>query len=364
MAKIYQIGSGMIGSTMALDLSKKHEVHLGDINTHQNKDILKKNKSIKLYEVDASNYKSIADFIQPADIVLLAVPGHLGFSALKTIIECGKDVVDISFSSEDFLSLDSLAKQNKSTVIVDAGVAPGIPNFLLGYYDNKIKIDSFSYYVGGLPKYPKKPFNYKAPFSPIDVIEEYTRPARMMIGGSESVKSALSDVETISFKEVGNLEAFNTDGLRSILSTMKHIPNMKEKTIRYPGHALLMKKYRDEGAFSSERIKKTSDELFNAWKLDDNEEEFTIMKIIMTNKNQKVEYVLYDEYDKVTSQTSMSRSTGYTATASVNLILNKLFTNKGVYPPELVGKVDNCTEYILNYLKNRNISLYKNYINL
>ena len=87
-------------------------------------------------------------------------------------------------------------------------------------------INSFKYYVGGLPKFPKEPFNYKAPFSPIDVIEEYTRPARMIVNGELITKTALSEIESINLKDSFELEAFNTDGLRSILHTMSHVKNI------------------------------------------------------------------------------------------------------------------------------------------
>ena len=142
------------------------------------------------------------------------------------------------------MDLNNIAIQNNVTAIFDAGVAPGLPNYILGYHNSLEKISSFKYYVGGLPKFPKKPFNYKAPFSPIDVIEEYTRPARMKIDGVNITKPALSEVERITFKHYLELEAFNTDGLRSLLQTMNHIKNMSEKTLRYPGHVKLIKSYK------------------------------------------------------------------------------------------------------------------------
>ena len=80
-----------------------------------------------------------------------------------------------------------------------------------------MKIDSFECVVGGLPKIRTLPFEYKAPFSPIDVIEEYTRPARFIENGHIVIKPALSDAELIDFEKTGTLESFNTDGLRSIL---------------------------------------------------------------------------------------------------------------------------------------------------
>ena len=132
--------------------------------------------------------------------------------------------MDISFFPEDVLQLDKLAKEKNVTVITDCGVAPGISNFIIGRYNEEMKINSFECYVGGLPKERKTPFQYKAPFSPVDVIQEYIRPARLVENGNIVTKPALSEREWMHFDEVGELEAFNTDGLRSLIYTMGHIP--------------------------------------------------------------------------------------------------------------------------------------------
>ncbi len=349
----------MIGSAMALDLAKNHDVFLSDNNKKSLAKIQSQNNSIEIQQLDVTNKSALSQWIQPADIVLLAVPGFLGYEALKTIIETGKHVVDISFSQENVLDLNTLAKKNNVISIVDAGVAPGIPNYLLGYWNSKIEIKSFEYYVGGLPKNPTPPFYYKAPFSPIDVIEEYIRPARMMIDGKLITKPALSDLETIEFEEVGKLEAFNTDGLRSILSTMNHVPNMKEKTLRYPKHAQLMINYRNKGLFDEDNIQETSRQLFKDWKLEENEQEFTIMDIIIEGTTEKIKYHLYDEFNTTSQTSSMARTTGYTATATINLILEKLWIDSGVFPPEIIGKKEQCMHHILNYLETRNIIITK-----
>ncbi|HIM82574.1 MAG TPA: saccharopine dehydrogenase [Nitrososphaerales archaeon] len=359
MANIFQIGSGMIGSAMALDLAKNHDVFLSDNNKKSLAKIQSQNNSIEIQQLDVTNKSALSQWIQPADIVLLAVPGFLGYEALKTIIETGKHVVDISFSQENILDLNTLAKKNNVISIVDAGIAPGIPNYLLGYWNSKIEIKSFEYYVGGLPKNPTPPFYYKAPFSPIDVIEEYMRPARMMIDGKLITRPALSDLETIEFEEVGKLEAFNTDGLRSILSTMNHIPNMKEKTLRYPKHVQLMIDYRNKGLFDKDNIQETSRQLFEDWKLEKNEEEFTIMDIIIEGTTEKIEYHLYDEFNTTSQTSSMARTTGYTATATINLILEKLWIDSGVFPPEIIGEKEQCMHHIFNYLETRNITITK-----
>ncbi|MCH7763641.1 MAG: saccharopine dehydrogenase NADP-binding domain-containing protein [Candidatus Marinimicrobia bacterium] len=363
MANVYVIGAGMVGSAMALDLANDHQVHLADYHSVRLSAIQKRNSSIITERLDVTDEKSLLKWLEPANIILMGVPGHLGYPTLKTTISGGKNIVDISFAPENILELSPLAEKAGISVIVDAGVAPGIPNYILGYYNTLMEIQSFEYLVGGLPKYPRPPFNYKAPFSPIDVIEEYTRPARMMINGKVVSKPALTEIESIDFPDAGKLEAFNTDGLRSILTTMNHIPNMKEKTLRYPGHGKLMKSYRDQGLFNTSNIEKTSKKLFKEWKLDKDEPEFTIMDIIIKGnadgEKQEVKYHLYDEYDPKTKTSSMSRTTGYTAAATVNLLLNNLWTEPGVFPPEIVGKKEGCTHYILDYLRKRNVQINK-----
>ncbi len=370
MAKIAVIGCGMVGSAMALDLAKNHQVKIADLNEENLSKIVLKNPSVKTVRLDVTDRKALESYIQFADIVLCAVPGFLGFKTLKTIIEAGKNVVDISFFPENALELDYLAKEKNITAIVDCGVAPGIDNLILGYYDTKFKIQSFECLVGGLPKEKKWPFYYKAPFSPIDVIEEYTRPARYVENGQIVVKPAMSDAEYIYFDKIGTLESFNTDGLRSIIYTMSHIPDMKEKTLRYPGHIQQILALKESGFLSTEpmKINNTSVRpvdftckiLFDEWKLKENDEEFTVMRVTLKgenadNKPVEVVYDLYDEYCKETQTSSMSRTTGYTATAAVNMILEGIFQEKGVFPPELVGKNEKCYQYIFEYLKTRGV---------
>lgn len=364
----------MVGSAMAIDMAKNHQVTLTDLNENSLKEVQAKCPELSVQKLDVCDKKDLAKTIGPFDLVICAVPGFLGFETLKTIITSKKNVVDISFFSENSLELDALAKENGVTAIVDCGVAPGMDNILLGYHNEKMKIESFECLVGGLPKVKKWPFCYKAPFSPIDVIEEYTRPARYVENGVEVVREPLTDSEYIEFDKVGTLESFNTDGLRSIIQTMPHIPNMKEKTLRYPGHIEYILALKESGFFSEEEIdldgKKirpldfTSKVLIDEWKLGKHEEELTVMRITLTGENdqgqrEEIVYNLHDEYCTTTQTSSMSRTTGYTATAAANMFLKGLFKEKGVFPPELVGKNEACCLYILDYLKERGIKYKK-----
>jgi len=232
-----------------------------------------------------------------------------------------------------------------------------------------MQLTEVEYMVGGLPKVRTFPFEYKAPFSPCDVIEEYTRPARFVEHGNQVIKPAMSDAELLYFDTVGTLEAFNTDGLRSLIYTMKHIPNMKEKTLRYPGHIKLIMAFRDAGFLSTEPIMMKGQELvpfdftsrllIDAWKLGAEEPEFTIMRVnlrgVEAGVRKEIVYELYDEYDPVEKLSSMARTTGFTATATAEMILEGKFSKKGLFPPELVGSCPGCFEFILGYLGKRNI---------
>ena len=356
MTEILILGGGRVGSAIAYDLCTAYSVTVADIN----KSTLKKltqNYNVKTKQCDCSNSNELTKIIKKYDLIISAVPGFMGFQTLKTIIENNKSVVDISFFPENALELNELAKQHNVTALVDFGVAPGLGNILFGHYDTLMDIDSYECYVGGLPKEKIPPFQYKAPFSPIDVIEEYTRPARLFENSKIITKDPLTDLEIINFETNEDLEAFNTDGLRSLLFTMSHIPDMKEKTLRYPGHAELIQKLKNEGLFHPDIVDKTAENLKKEWFLEEGEEEFTVMRIIIKNNNKNIQIDLYDEYHKKTRTTSMARTTGYTCTAGANLLINKIFDKKGVFPPELVGKDINSYQFIISYLKEREINL-------
>src|SRR6056297_976372 len=254
--RVIIMGAGLVGSPMAIDLAqdKNFEVTAVDIEEKPLQN-LSKNYNINTIKKDLSYASNLRELLHDYDLVINAVPGFMGFKTLKAIIEAGKDVVDIAFFPEDPFQLNGLAKKNGVTAIVDCGVAPGMSNILVGYeYHRLDKVDSVVIYVGGLPQKRELPFEYKAVFSPIDVIEEYLRPARYIENGKPVIREAISEPEIINFPEVGSLEAFNTDGLRTLAETLP-IPNMKEKTLRYPGHIDKIRLLREMGLLSKNEIK-------------------------------------------------------------------------------------------------------------
>ena len=365
MKKIIVLGAGLVGGVMAEDLSKNHEVTSVDIS-QKNLDKLKSN-NIKKICLDISKSKSLKNVIKDFDLVIGAVPGFMGYKMMQDVIEAKKNIVDISFYPEDPFGLDELAKKNNVVAVMDCGVAPGMGNVIFGHHDRSMKISDYECLVGGLPVKREWPYEYQAVFSPIDVIEEYIRPARFIQNKKLIIKEALSETELIEFEEIGTLESWNSDGLRSLIKTMPHVPNMIEKTLRYPGCVEYLKVLRASGFFSYEEIEVngtkikpidvTSKLLFPKWEMKDGDKDFTIMRIIIKgeeNGNQvKYQYNLLDRYENNTI--SMARTTGFTCTAVANLVLDKKYKKTGISPPEYLGE---HFEFIRNYLSERNV-IYK-----
>ena len=367
MKKAIVLGAGLVGKAMAIDLSQKFEVTAVDVNADALSALKKHNVTVK--QLDFSNLAALTAAIQPFDIVVGAVPGFMGLQTARTVIEAGKNMVDISFFPEDPFQLDDLAKNNNVTIVTDCGVAPGMGNIILGYHNKRMKIERYECLVGGLPLVREWPYEYKAVFSPIDVIEEYIRPARYVQSGAIVIKEALSDPELVHFDGVGTLESWNSDGLRSLIKTMPTIPNMIEKTLRYPGCIEYLRVLRESGFFSYEEmeikgvkvrpIDITAKLLFPKWKLKPGEEEFTVMRIRMFgeegDESKSYEYNLLDRTDKATDTLSMARTTGYTCTAAVNLVAEGKFSRKGICPPEFLGEDGDNFSFISNYLKERGV---------
>jgi lysine 6-dehydrogenase len=354
--KIIILGAGMVGGAIARDLALDAALDV---------------TAVDLDEALLDDETKVSSLVAGHDLVISAVPGFMGFETLRRVIEAGKNIVDISFFGEDPFTLDILAKSKGVTAVVDCGVAPGLCNIIAGYVNDRLdRMDSYVCYVGGLPEEREWPFEYKAVFSPIDVLAEYTRPARFVENGKEIVQPALTDPELIEFPEVGVLEAFNTDGLHTLGRTLD-VPFMKEKTLRYPGHAELMRVFRECGFFDEEPIEVdgckvkpialTSKLFFDKWRATLEDREFTVMQVIIEGlKNDKKirnTYYLLDRYDEETQTTSMARTTGYTCSIVARQLLGRMFEHKGICPPEYIGRSPGCFEHLLEEYAKRRIHL-------
>lgn len=360
MKRILLLGAGRVGAAMARDLAGEFELTVADAS-QSSLARLGDGGRMRRVQVDVGDARALEPLLRDADLVVGAVPGPLGFETLRRVLEAGRHVVDISFFEQDAFELDELARAQGCIAIVDCGVAPGCSNLLLGRHAAEMDVRRFWCAVGGLPVVRTWPFEYKAPFSPIDVIAEYTRPARFRRGGADITLPALSEIEAVEIPGVGTLEAFNTDGLRTLLRTTP-VPDMVEKTLRYPGHAERMRLLRETGFFSETALPLADGSavrpldvsaslLFAAWRYEEGEADQTAMRVVIEGEaDGRVvthTYDLLDRYDAETGTSSMARTTGYTCTAAVRLVAGGHWTEAGITPPELLGRERRTADFIL-----------------
>lgn len=367
--KIVVLGGGRVGGAIVRDLAAEDDFDVLAVDLDPVALEKMTESGADGVVADLSHPETVSRAVKDADLVVGAVPGFMGYRTVERVLQEGKPIVDISMFPEDAFGLEELAKEAGVPCLFDCGVAPGLSNMILGRAEAILdETTSYCCFVGGLPKERTWPWEYKAPFSPADIIEEYVQPARMRKAGKDITRPALSDVELIRIPGRGSLEAFNTNGLRSLLRTSK-TPNMVEKTLRYPGHAVRMRILREAGFFSAEEIQAASGLvvprdvtealLFDEWTFNEGEEDITVMRIIIegTLDGKAVRYTfdMIDEYNVRTDTMSMARTTGYTCTAMVRLVASGMWSEPGLVPPETVGRNPECWDSVRSHLKSRGV---------
>ena len=369
--KLVVLGAGMVGTAIARDLAEdaRLRVDVADVRQQALERVAGEGPAIGTVRADLADPAAVKRLVAGYDLVLGALPSVIGLQTLRAVIEAGRDVVDISFMPENAAELDGLARERGTTAVFDSGVAPGLSNMMAASAASRLdSCERIEICVGGLPVARHWPFDYKAGFAPWDVLEEYTRPARVVEHGRLVVKEPLSEPELLDFPGVGTLEAFNTDGLRSLVDTMT-APFMRERTLRWPGHAALMRVLKDTGFFSLEPVEVAGQKvrprdltaalLFPKWTFDEGEADLTVMRVRVEGTLQgeplAFGWDLVDRYSEESGLRSMSRSTGYVATSVARLILSGAFRRPGVHPPETLGAIEGLLDRVLADLASRGV---------
>jgi len=370
--RVAVLGAGRVGGLIARDLAADPAIRvvLADARA-QALERVRAGADVVPVVADLASPDEVARVVADCDAVVGAVPGRLGLDVLRAAIASGRPVADISFSPEDPACLDAAARAAGVPVLVDFGVAPGLSNLFVGRSVAEMdRADSVRILVGGLPVRRVWPWEYRSVFSPTDVIEEYTRPARIRRGGVEVVRPALSEVEPVDLPGVGTVEAFLTDGLRTLLRTVD-APDLVEKTLRWPGHAERMRALRDGGFFDERPIEVdgtsvvpravTERLLFRAWEPAPDDDEFTVLRVEVSGERAGRPVLdvwdLLDRTDPVTRATSMARTTGYPCALAVRLLLDGAWTRPGVHPPETLGADRAVTDRIVAGLAERRVAV-------
>lgn len=374
--KVLVTGCGRIGSVAAEDLAKSVgsvEVVVADKNGARAKEVADRimGADVSCIRLDAADDNELINVLEGFDLVMGFLPGNLGYRLAEACIGAGKDLVDVSYMSENSLKLNEKAVRAGVTIIPDCGLAPGISNILVGHAATRLdKVWSVHVMVGGLPEKPVPPLGYIVTWSPENLIDEYTRKAGIVKDGELVEVEALSGLEEVEFPNVGMLEAFYTDGLRTLPHTVKNVDDMWEKTLRYPGHAEKIGLLRALGFFDEKPIgvdgvtvspRRFTVKLFERKLRRPEIRDIVAMKVevsgIRNDEHMRYVYHLLDRYDEDREVTAMARTTAYPASIIAQLMLKKAVKEYGVVPPEILGMREEFFSTFLKGLEERGIKI-------
>jgi lysine 6-dehydrogenase len=374
--KVLVLGSGNIGSVAAEDIAQSigsTEITVADKDASIAKNVANRigESNVSWIHLDAANRSQLIRALKDFDLAMGFLPGNLGYRLMEACIEARKDLVDVSYIAEDPLRLNRAAARAGITIVPDCGLAPGISNLLVGHAFEKLdETEAVHIMVGGLPEKPIPPLGYTITWSPDSLIDEYTRKAVIIRQGRRVQMEALQGVESIEFAKVGKLEAFFTDGLRTLLHTIDGVDDMWEKTLRYPGHAEKIKLLEALGFFKEEKIKVEGVEVslrkLTAKVLEQalhkpDVKDFVVLKVEVcgTENGEKTGYTyhLFDQCDENRGITAMARTTAYPMSIVAQLILTGGIEENGVVPPEKLGMKNHVFTMFMNGLEKRGISI-------
>ena len=296
-------------------------------------------------------FQNLSD-LPPHSVVINMLPGRIGDGVRPLLLKKGHHVVDLAFTAEDPHQYQSIAVENDAVLLWDVGIAPGMSNMLAKKALEQLgELENLTIKVGGNPTQPDSEWSYMAPFSPSDVIEEYTRPARIKVEDEICEVPAITDRHIIQVDGYGEMEAFLTDGLRSVLTTIS-ASNMKEFTVRWPGH---IDKWLKEADTLNE------DELLEAWKYDNSREEFTWLEVVAESKNQRKQWIVEDSGRN--GDGSMARTTGLVTVACALQFLEHgplkgCGLTPGIHPPEVLH--EQAIDAIIELMKQHNVQFTEN----
>src|SRR6266516_3730123 len=252
------LGAGLQGSACAYDLlhnQEVEEVRLADLHTGHLPHFLAPYSGSRLIftTLDVRDKEAVLALMRQTDAVMSAIPYYFNYELAELAVEAGVHFSDLGGNTEIVFkqkTLDAAARKKGITIIPDCGLAPGMVNILAEHAIRQLDaVDEVKIFVGGLPQFPEPPLNYQIVYSLEGVLDYYTTLSWIIRNGARTQVRALSEVESVVFETLGELEAFHTAGG---LSTMAfryegRIPSMEYKTLRYPGHAALMEAIRDLG---------------------------------------------------------------------------------------------------------------------
>jgi saccharopine dehydrogenase-like NADP-dependent oxidoreductase len=244
MHQVVVIGAGHIGSTIASLLSETgdYTVTVADRSVGQ-LSAVDGLPQVDRALVDVTDGPALRALLTGKFAVLSAAPYHLTFPVAEAARAVGAHYLDLTEDVATTRKVKALAADATSAFIPQCGLAPGFISIvaadLASHFDT---LHDVRLRVGALPKYPSNALNYNLTWSTDGVINEYCEPCEAIVDGQPRHTRALEECESFSLDGVA-YEAFNTSGgLGTLCETLEgRVRNLNYRTIRYPGHAAIMK---------------------------------------------------------------------------------------------------------------------------
>jgi lysine 6-dehydrogenase len=338
----------MMGSVIASDLARSadvDEVVVADIDQDRLKRVKRLGgRKLSTESVDVKNGARLARFLKGFDVVSSALTHGSVHPSDVVAVKNGAKLVNIAFEDEQ-MQLDAEAKKRGALLVPGCGVAPGLGGVLLARGAQELGGATEGHImVGGLPQKPIPPFRYRLVFSMVGLLREYTDVARIVRGGKVVKVRPFDEITTVEFPApIGKCEGFFTDGLGSLLYTMKGFRELDEMTLRWPGHGGMMKVLVDGGFLSKDKVSVDGVEIspfdLTAAVLSGQfsrggPEDVTVMRVVVRGSAGQITYDLVDYYDKNLGVTSMGKTTGYTCSIVTQMVGRGEVKGRGVLPPE------------------------------
>jgi len=350
------LGAGLQGSACTYDLLQRPEVErvtLADLHPERLPAFLKKKKTKRFVtaRLDAKKASSLRRLMRGHDAVMNALPYYFNFPVTKAAVASGLHYADLGGNTEIVQkqkTLHKAAQRKKVSVIPDCGLAPGMVNIIAAEGIRRVgDAESVKIFVGGLPQQPEPPLNYQIVYSLEGALDYYTTPSWILREGRPERVDALSELEDVQFPNpVGTLEAFHTGGG---ISTMPwayegKIRTMEYKTLRYPGHAAIMRPIREMGLLSLDPVKVRGQHIVprdafiaavSPQLSKPNGRDLVALRVEVTGKNgRRVAWQLLDHYDEATGISAMMRTTGYSLAITGVMQVDGRIGKSGVYTPD------------------------------
>lgn len=365
------LGSGMMGSVIGRDLAKSgdvDEVVVADIDASRLDELKKRSagKKLSVEVLDIRDRKRVVRFLKGFDVATSALPHGIVHLSDLAAVEAGAKMVNIAFEDEQ-MALDAQARKAGAVLIPGCGVAPGLGGILLAHGLEALGGgDEGHILVGGLPQKPVPPYGYRLVFSIVGLLREYIDDARVFRNGKLVSVRPFSTVQTYAFPPpIGRLEGFCTDGLASLVYTMKGMKTLDEVTLRWPGHAEKMNMLMESGFFSREKVRAGETEIAPlevTWAVlgrklaEGDRRDITVMRVIARGRKGQVVYDMVDKYDEKEGVTSMGKTTGYTASIVTQMLGGGEIAGKGTIPPEIAVKGGGVSK-VISELRRRGVKI-------